>query len=181
MPIPYSRINAALIAALCTLLFALSSCSEPRAVARFVAPPTPHATTEPPPSAPAPHATTEPPPSASGGAIGQPFTLSLGATAQLAEADFSVTPREIIEDSRCPANAHCLWQGRVVIAGTLSSDGQVQPFTLGTLSGFADAPAELAVGAFTLRIVAVEPYPESFDTALAAADYQISLQLDVVP
>lgn len=181
MPIPYSRIHAALIATLIALLLALSGCSEPRAAARFVAAPATQAAAKPPSSAPVTQTAAEPPPSASGGAVGQPFALSLGATAQLTEADFSVTPREIIEDSRCPANAHCLWQGRVVIAGMLSIDGQAQPFTLGTLNGFADAPAELAIGAFMLRIVAVEPYPESFDTALAATDYQISLQLDVMP
>lgn len=56
-------------------------------------------------------------------AIGQ-RTLVGGAT---------VAPVSVIEDSRCPMNARCIWAGRVVVSATVSRGGMVErrQFTLG--------------------------------------------------
>lgn len=113
-------------------------------------------------------------------AVGQPFALRLGETARIDEAGLSVTAQQILEDSRCPADAYCIWQGRVVIAGALSLGGQAQSFSLGTLGGFADAPVQVAAGAFTLSIVDVAPYPENH-APISAADYLLTLRLDRMP
>lgn len=34
-------------------------------------------------------------------------------------ATWTVRPESVIEDSRCPMNAHCVWAGRVVIEATV--------------------------------------------------------------
>jgi hypothetical protein len=34
-----------------------------------------------------------------------------------------VTPRKLVEDSRCPMNARCVWAGRVVVKTTIAGAG----------------------------------------------------------
>ena len=41
-----------------------------------------------------------------------------------------VEPRELIEDSRCPMNARCVWAGRVTIDTTVWVDRQKYPVKL---------------------------------------------------
>ncbi len=43
----------------------------------------------------------------------------MGETAEFTAA--RVTPLTLVEDSRCPANARCVWAGRVRITATLST------------------------------------------------------------
>ncbi len=108
---------------------------------------------------------------------GQSITLKLGERASLGSGGASVIFERVVEDSRCPSNAQCLWQGRVVIAGSVTLDGQSLPFTLGTLKGFADAPASFSAGPYTLSIDAVEPYPETPE-GIADEDYLLTLAVD---
>ena len=37
--------------------------------------------------------------------------------------DLVVTPRKLVEDSRCPMNARCIWAGRVVVKTRIAGDG----------------------------------------------------------
>ena len=34
-----------------------------------------------------------------------------------------VTPRKLVEDSRCPVNARCVWAGRVILKAQIDGDG----------------------------------------------------------
>lgn len=43
-------------------------------------------------------------------------TLDLGQSAQIADLPLSLTFAEVIEDSRCPKDVVCVWEGQVVIA-----------------------------------------------------------------
>jgi hypothetical protein len=49
---------------------------------------------------------------ASGGTTGTP-TAALGQTAQV--GSLRVRPIAVVEDSRCPINAMCVWAGRIVV------------------------------------------------------------------
>lgn len=112
--------------------------------------------------------------------LGDTITLRLGETVSLGVDGASVSFDRVVEDSRCPADAQCIWQGRVVVAGTLTLGGQATPFTLGTLEGFADAPASLAAGPFVLSIAAVEPYPATPD-GIPEDAYVLTLALTPAP
>lgn len=37
--------------------------------------------------------------------------------------DLIVTPKKLVEDSRCPMNARCVWAGRVVVKTTIAGNG----------------------------------------------------------
>ena len=51
----------------------------------------------------------------------------------VAVADLKVTPLSVVEDSRCPINARCVWAGRIVVETQIEGTGwqDVLPLTLG--------------------------------------------------
>ncbi|MGE0742446.1 MAG: hypothetical protein AB7O98_13985 [Hyphomonadaceae bacterium] len=61
-----------------------------------------------------------------------------------------VTPLEVLEDSRCPQNARCVWAGRLRLRVAIAGAGEAE-LTLD------EAPAQSPHGAFAL--VAVSPGP----------------------
>jgi hypothetical protein len=80
-----------------------------------------------------------------------------------------VQPVELLEDSRCPMNARCVWAGRVRVKMVwIRGNGEKQPFevTLGE-------PVQLADGQFTLESVRPE---KMTDAAIKPSDYRFSLR-----
>lgn len=61
-----------------------------------------------------------------------------------------VTPRKIVEDSRCPINARCIWAGRLVLQVTIAGRGwqEVGNLTLGEGTTLHDT---------TLSLTSAEP------------------------
>ena len=82
-----------------------------------------------------------------------------------------LTPVQVVEDSRCPANARCVWAGRVILRTRVESAGgrEVVDLTLGEPREAAGrgvaltsvAPAPMAGG----RDIADGDYRFTFDTA----------------
>lgn len=80
--------------------------------------------------------------------------VSGGATAQLGEVvavgSLGVRPLRILEDSRCPINARCVWAGRLVLRAEIRGRGrsETRDLTLGE---------PLATHGTSLAMTAVEP------------------------
>ena len=80
-----------------------------------------------------------------------------------------VQPIAVLEDSRCPMNARCIWAGRVRVQMVwIRGNGEKQPFeaTLGE-------PVQLADGQFTLESVRPE---KMTDMTLKPEDYRFSFR-----
>lgn len=65
-------------------------------------------------------------------------------------------PDRIVEDSRCPMNARCVWAGRVVVEATLWIDGKRTTAQMGSDKAFGITGGMLAIDAIR---------PESFLTS----------------
>jgi hypothetical protein len=76
------------------------------------------------------------------------------------------TPKKVVEDSRCPENARCVWAGRLVVATridgagwretahlTLGEPKQVRGVTLALVSGLPETQAERETPAGEYRFV----------------------------
>ncbi|MFM2372050.1 MAG: hypothetical protein RIS85_1772 [Pseudomonadota bacterium] len=59
---------------------------------------------------------------------------AIGETTLVGSA--KVRPDSVVEDSRCPMNARCVWAGRAVVAATVTRGGKVEQrqFTLGEVT-----------------------------------------------
>ena len=80
-----------------------------------------------------------------------------------------VQPVEVLEDSRCPMNARCVWAGRVRVKMVwIRGNGEKQPFeaTLGE-------PVQLADGQFTLEAVRPE---KTTNMTIKPSDYRFSFR-----
>ena len=80
-----------------------------------------------------------------------------------------VQPVEVLEDSRCPMNARCVWAGRVRVKMVwIRGNGEKQPFevTLGESTPIAD-------GSITLESVRPE---KRTDVTIKPSDYRFSLR-----
>ncbi len=88
---------------------------------------------------------------------------------QTASADgLNVTPLRVLEDSRCPMEARCVWAGRVRISATVNvgSRSEYRELTL-------NKPETVADG--TLELVEVMP-PRSTQHPLKAEDYRLGFR-----
>ena len=54
-------------------------------------------------------------------AISASVDLAIGGTAII--NGMKITPLSIVEDSRCPANANCVWAGRLLVSTRIESQG----------------------------------------------------------
>ena len=106
-------------------------------------------------------------------ATGQQTPLADGsdvALGQRAMVDGPVVqPCKVLEDSRCPMNARCIWAGRVRLQMVwMRGNGEKQPFevTLGE-------PVQLADGQFTLESVRPE---KMTNVTLKPEDYRFSFR-----
>ena len=106
-------------------------------------------------------------------ATGQKTPLADGsdvALGQRAMVDGPVVqPVKVLEDSRCPMNARCIWAGRVRLQMVwMRGNGEKQPFevTLGE-------PVQLADGQFTLESVRPE---KRTDLTIRPEDYHFSFR-----
>lgn len=86
------------------------------------------------------------------------FILPIGKTAAVAGTNTRVTFREVTEDSRCPKNALCVWEGAAKIAITASRNGG--PAEAAVLS-LTPPNNEARLADVVVRFVALAPYPET--------------------
>lgn len=104
--------------------------------------------------------------------LGQEFELRLGETGYIADTRFAVRADAVPEDSRCPANAVCVWAGNARVSLTLRD---------GTNTGAADLnttlePHSVIRWGYEVRLVDVRPTPLA-GQPIARASYVIRLMV----
>jgi hypothetical protein len=90
----------------------------------------------------------------------------LGDRVRVADGVF-VMPLAVVEDSRCPASAHCIWAGRLVLSVRIFADGRETAAVL-TLG----APQAVGEGYLTLETA----LPEPRGGTISPQDYSFSLR-----
>ena len=92
----------------------------------------------------------------------------LGQTVRF--GSMKVTPLKVLEDSRCPMEARCIWAGRVTLRVRINFGGSDQ---FGEVS--TDKPFQLRAG--TLELQSVMP-PRSVKRTLVPGDYVFTLKFN---
>jgi len=75
-------------------------------------------------------------------------TLAIGEPAQF--ADVSILPLQVTEDSRCPMNARCIWEGKITVSLQIVSG-------LGTSTNSISIGETITTEAEEIRLVSVTP------------------------
>ena len=103
--------------------------------------------------------------------------LKPGETASHASGSITVTFVEVREDSRCPADAVCVWAGQVKVLLEVAYGTETQQYTL-TLDTLLEGDVNsVSIGGVTITLVQVDPYPLASQPA-DPADYRITLDIE---
>jgi hypothetical protein len=99
-------------------------------------------------------------------------TAGLGGTASV--GGLQVRPLRIVEDSRCPANVVCVWQGRLRVEAEIEAQGGGETHrTVLTLL----EPTALGGGILTLA----EARPVKLDSRIEPQAYRFTFSFDPSP
>jgi hypothetical protein len=117
--------------------------------------------------------------------------LELGSSSFVSWKDCSQNRRDhikicldsVLEDSRCPVGALCIWQGRAVAKFSFTVDKDQRPVTLATLDlpsiGIPRFPSDTILMGYKIELVNLLPYPEinkSHDISEYRAELKITKQ-----
>jgi hypothetical protein len=105
--------------------------------------------------------------------LNQEFTLAPGGAVTVEGSNTRVQFVEVTGDSRCPANARCIWAGDAVVEIRIAEPGSSSDYDLHT----ADAQHAVATHRdFQVRLLGLQPYPFT-DRPVAPADYRVTLEV----
>ncbi|MEH2044235.1 hypothetical protein [Nostoc sp.] len=108
------------------------------------------------------------------GTIDTPFYIKYGKTAYLPTENLEIKFSEVIQDSRCPSNVTCIWQGEVIIGLDIIKNGkQVSTLTLTLIPGRDPLPIQLSDKS-SVKLIRVSPYPINGKT-IALQDYIVKI------
>ena len=108
--------------------------------------------------------------------FGTEFQLQFDATVFSADSVLSVSFKEIIEDSRCPGDATCVWAGIGVISLEVKENGQSHTVQLGTYD-HQTHQNDTIISGYYYQLIKLDPYPES-TAQISAKDYIATLLIE---
>lgn len=113
-----------------------------------------------------------------------PISLGFGKTTIVKSLDLRVGFRDVVEDSRCPENADCKWEGRADICLWLLPSNSDTVFIQSSISGGVtrnDTTRHLAIDTigFRIKLIQLDPYPR-IDTVFQKADYTALLDISKI-
>jgi hypothetical protein len=89
-----------------------------------------------------------------------PFQLKIDQVAFIKSENIKIIFKNVTEDSRCPSDVECIWEGQVTIVINIFMDNQfIGQFNL-TSSGFNGFVIKEFDG-YSISLLKVDPYPIS--------------------
>jgi hypothetical protein len=109
--------------------------------------------------------------------LGDEFTLRVGQSASITELNLWMRFIKTVDDSRCPADALCVWEGDgAVLLEVAPLNGDSKEDTVHTSLD----PHTIPLGHAELRLVHLQPYPLT-SKPIAPGDYVVTLVARSVP
>ena len=103
--------------------------------------------------------------------FGQEFTLAVGEAAAVADTGVVLRVESVADDSRCPGDVQCVWEGDAVVHVTAEGPGSVrQPYELHAGRGAREVDHE----GLRIRLVRLDP-PARSDRTPRPGDYRVTL------
>ena len=103
--------------------------------------------------------------------LAEKFALKVGETGDITTEGLTIKFEEILNESRCPDGATCIWAGQVQCLVTIDLNGKKEQITL-TQLGSAESTTQ-TYNPYHL-VFNVTPYPKLNQT-IASTDYRLNL------
>lgn len=111
---------------------------------------------------------------ACGVSLGEEFSLKVGQSAVIRGEGLEIGFEQVLEDSRCPRDVTCIWEGRVVVLVELCKNGTTHQMEL-IQQGLTNQMATTYYGDYTIRF-SVQPYPDETNN-IETDDYRLRLAI----
>jgi hypothetical protein len=102
--------------------------------------------------------------------------LELKVNECVSNNSISMCVDSVYNDSRCPMDVICVWQGNAAVAVSFTLNETVHHLTLNT-GNTASLPSDTTIQQFKISLNELAPYPISSST-IAQEDYRISLKVE---
>ena len=83
----------------------------------------------------------------------------------------------VVSDSRCPANAMCIWQGAATAKFSFTKNGDLHRFNLSTIKMEPNYTKDTVIAGYKIEFIHLLPYPGTFTPP--APDSQIKAELKI--
>ncbi len=88
------------------------------------------------------------------------FELKVGDTAVIEDEDLHIQFWNVPEDSRCPSDVNCVWEGQARVTLRVARDGEEQQ-EIEVIARGGLGPAPVRFGDYTIELIRIEPVPIS--------------------
>lgn len=106
------------------------------------------------------------------------FELEFAETKDVENIDYKISFTELIEESRCPADAICVWEGRAVVQVQLQVQEAIFNYELATFNSIdLDSLKTFTHDEYTIELMEVNPYPGNIGQQANEEDYSIELRI----
>src|SRR5688572_22930596 len=65
----------------------------------------------------------------------------------------------VVSDSRCPANAMCIWQGAATASFSFTKNGDTHHFNLSTITWKPEYTKDTIIAGYKIEFINLSPYP----------------------
>lgn len=83
----------------------------------------------------------------------------------------------LVSDSRCPANAMCVWQGTAVAKFSFSKNGLTHNFNLSTLNMPPTYQKDTTIAGYKIEFMNLSPYPGTYTPPIP--DKQVKAEISI--
>jgi hypothetical protein len=108
-------------------------------------------------------------------ALNEEFTLAPGQTASVTGTNVRLTFDRVSEDSRCPTDVNCIWEGDAVVVLKVQVEAEEATREVHT-QGREPRSRKAPVGDYVVTLVRLDPAPRS-TTTIEASSYRATLMV----
>jgi len=83
----------------------------------------------------------------------------------------------VVSDSRCPANAICVWQGAATATFSFSKNGSNHRFNLSTITMEPNYKQDTIISGYKIEFINLLPYPGTFTPPAPDSDVKAELKI----
>jgi hypothetical protein len=108
--------------------------------------------------------------------LGDEISIPIGETARIQGEQLQIRFLEISEDSRCPRNVTCVWEGRAVAVVEVLKGNASQKIEL-VEQGLTDTPFKKQYKEYEF-VFKILPYPEDAEVQISPDEYRLMLTVN---
>ncbi len=106
--------------------------------------------------------------------VGEEIYLEIGESVLVKPDGFTITFKEVTEDSRCPTDANCIWEGRAATRLIVENREHSHDIILETPNSQQMTGQSVNLFGRTIRLRLVAPYPTA-EHCISPKEYRILL------